>query len=402
MPELGEYIRGHAGRLSLWNGFLSAEELLLFLNGGARGRERDPVYRLMASLSGLDPVSYLKANSLLPFCCVGTRSDDVFDYESPGSLTQRTAWRQLKEGAYLCSSCVAKDEGTLGYSYWRAFHQLPGIDTCPTHATALGVVEDIGAFDLPPAFWAATAQPVYDELVSLRTMPVVARYAEIAHAFMTAGRRVSGVVAARCVGPRAAAMSFPIGTHIARSTLAHCVRDAFPSVWLDAHYPKLSGSVDCSRVQSVNGLCGGSVVSGVVYAMALAATFSTSEEAIQAFYATPSSRTLKRSPAWRAGALPEHRERILPYYNASEGIVTRVAEMLGFEKMTAFSRLRAVGLPPLGRLPKSDRQLVIAFLSKASKTEVDRWIAAGSSVSEICSTESRRGRRMQRCRGAGD
>lgn len=386
-PEQGEYIHGHAGRLGLWNGFPSAKEMLAALGRKVRGdagvRAAGNAYRLTARFSGLDPGEYLKAHSLLPFCRIGAHTDDeIFDYEGPADLRSQAAWMQPRSGAYLCPSCVAKDERTLGFSYWRAFHQVPGIDTCPTHSIGLAVVDVDGAFDRPPGWWRATAQPIDDELVVLRTTPVVARYAEIAHAFMATGRRVSRVAAMQCIRPKVEAMSFPIGQHIERSKLAHCIRDAFPKAWLREHYPKLLGN--CANVQSVNGLCGGSIVSGMVYAMALAATFSTSEEAVHRFYTTPSRRRrMPHAPIPDSAATSKRRDYLLPHYIASDGMASYVAATLGISEPTALRWLKSVGLPSLGGLARAGRRRVIAFLSKASKDEIDRWIAAGANIDAI-------------------
>ncbi|MCO5413492.1 TniQ family protein [Ralstonia mojiangensis] len=386
-PQQGEYIRGHAGRLGLWNGFLSVEELLTVLDRKTRGdgdvRAPGHTYRLTARFGGLDSATYLKEHSLLPFCRIGARSDDeMFDFERLANLKSQTAWMQPKRGAYLCPTCVAKDERMLGFSYWRAFHQLPGIDTCPKHATALAVVYVDGAFDRLPGSWGTAAEPVDDELVALRAMPVVARYAEIAYAFMAKGQRVSRIAAIQCIRPKVEAMSFPIGTHIERSKLAHRIRDAFPEAWLEAHYPRLLG--DCANVQSVNGLCGGSIVSGMVYAMALAATFSTSEEAVHCFYTAPSQRRkMPHASMCDSVETSKRRDDLLPHYIASEGMASYVAAKLGVGEPTALRWLKGVGLPSLGRLARPGRCRVIAFLSRASKDEIDHWIAAGSNVHAI-------------------
>ena len=388
-PEQGEYIRGHAGRLSSWNGFRSVKEFLAFLeretHGEWQGRMPVRVYQLIAPLSGLDPATYLKAHSLLPFCRVGARrEEEEFDYEGPASFKGQAAWLQPRKGAYLCPSCVARDEGILGYSYWRAFHQLPGIDACPTHGTALAVVRVVDAFDRPPAFWAAVAEPIDDKLVSLSAVPVVVRYTEIAREFMVRGRRVSRVAAARCVKARLLETSSPADAHGRQPTLAHCIRDTFPAAWLEAHYPRLHGEQDCETAHSVNGLCDGFIASGIVYAMALSAIFSTSEDALHDFYATPGHRlSTPRQPPSNPITVSERRERLLPYYIAAEGVATRVAEMLDIAQPAAITLLRSAGLRVMGGVAKPDRERIFAFLSRATRDEVDRWIAAGSKIDVV-------------------
>ncbi|MGN8064540.1 TniQ family protein [Ralstonia sp. 22111] len=382
-PRPGEFIRGHAGRLSVINGFQSAEELLAVLDSKARNGQkgRDPVaaYQLTAPFAGLDPVTYLKLHSLLPFARIGANGDeDVLDYETPARAKQRTAWMQLKDAAYVCPRCVAEDEEMLGYSYWRAFHQAPGIDACEMHGEALAAVKSPGAFDWQPGTWCGGARPVSDELATLREVPIIVRYARITHAFLTGGRRVSRFAAWRCFGNRASVLGFQVGIKGHRSTLADCIRDAFPARWLEAHYPRLYGRASVRNVHSVNGAARAQLCEGIVYAMALAATFSSAEQAIHAFHTTSNDRV--RRPRSKYGPLSERRERLLPLYLAAEGKILRVAEMLGVTQSTAFRQLRAVGLPTIGKVPKVDRQRVVAFVSKASTTEVNRWIAAGSDL----------------------
>ncbi|MDY7511412.1 TniQ family protein [Ralstonia wenshanensis] len=387
-PEQGEYIRGHAGRLSFWNGFRSVQELVAFLERETHGEWQAQmpvhVYRLMAPLSGLDPAAYLKAHSLLPFCRVGARrEEDEFDYEGPASFKGQAAWLQPRKGAYLCPSCVARDEGVLGYSYWRAFHQLPGIDACPTHGTALAVVGVVDAFDRPPAFWAAVAEPLDDKLVSLSAVPAVVRYTEIARQFIARGRRVSRVAAGRCIKARLLEIGSPADSQGRQSTLAHCIRDCFPAAWLEAHYPRLHGEQDCEKAHAVNGLCDGFIASGIVYAMALSAIFSTSGDALRDFYGTPGNRPSAPRPLSNPLTVSERRERLLPYYIEAEGVATRVAEMLGMTQPAVITLLRSVGLRVMGGVAKRDRERIFVFLSRATRDEVDRWIAAGSKIEAV-------------------
>lgn len=385
-PEPGEYIRGHAGRLALWNGFSGAKELVAFLDRKEkRGWTNDfsvSVYRLFSPFSGLNLGSYLRWHSLLPFCRVGSRGDDAFDYDGPTIGSARTALKQPKKGAFLCPRCIARDERMLGYSYWRAFHQLPGIDACPVHDIALAVVMDINAFEQPPGSWEG-AQPVCDEIVSVRAVPAVARYVEIAHAFMSRGHRVQRIGAGQCIAKRVAEIRLQTERNNRRSTLVDYIREAFPEAWLQAHYPRLSSSERSEKIDAVNALCFGKVVDGIVYAMALASTFSTGREAIDAFYSSQDGAPLTRVTATKSVKMAARLARLLPHYLAGKGRVAHVAESLDISFKAASSRLKSVGLPLLGNAAESDRQRIIAFLSAASKSEIDRWIAAGSDVKRL-------------------
>lgn len=386
IPQPGEFIRGHAERLSLLNGFQSAEELLAVLDSKARdgrkGWDPVPAYQLIAPLARLDPVAYLKSHSLLPFSRVGAYSDeDVLDYEAPARVKQRSAWTLLRDEAYLCSHCVAEDESRLGYSYWRAFHQIPGVDACEVHGEALFAVKGPRSFGRQPGAWRGNARPISNELVALSDTPAVARYRRIARAFLMSERRVSRFAASRCLGHRAQAMGFRVGARGSQHTLADCICNSFPAGWLAAHYPRLSVAPRGTNVQPVDGAARAQLSDGMVYAMALAATFASAEEAIHAF-GTATSDPVRRLRI-TTGALSERRERLLPLYLAAEGRVLRVAEVLGVTESAAFRQLRAVGLPTIGKVTKSDRQRVISFVSKASREEVDRWVVAGSNISSL-------------------
>ena len=84
--------------------------------------------------------------------------------------------------------------------------------------------------------------------------------------------------------------------------------------------------------------------------MALAATFSTSMEAVNAFYATQGALPLVRVSAIKSVKLSARRERLLPCYIASEGIAVRLAERLGIAQQTVSDQLRSIGLPKLGNV----------------------------------------------------
>lgn len=387
VPQPGEFIRGHAERLSLLNGFQSAEELLAVLDskarGGRKGWDPVPAYQLIAPLARLDPVAYLKSHSLLPFSRVGAYSDkDALDFETPARVKQRSSWSLLRDNAYLCSQCVAEDEDRLGYSYWRAIHQIPGIDACDVHREALSAVKSPRPFGRQPGAWRGSARgPISIELVALSNAPAVARYTRIARAFLTSECRVSRFAASRCLGHRALAMGFRVGVRGSQSTLADCIWSTFPARWLAAHYPRLSSAPRGTNVQPVDGAARAQLSEGIVYAMALAATFPSAEEAIHAFWAASSA--LVRVPRSKYGTVAERRERLLPLYLAGEGKISRVAEMLGIAQPNAFRQLRAVGLPTIGKVTEADRRRVVEFVSKASAAEVDRWIAAGSNICSL-------------------
>lgn len=155
-PLPDEFCRGHIGRLRSINGWRDYATTIQFL----RSRDVDEaatdahtsVVEAIALASGLTLDDYVRLHTMLPFRSFVRASTSE---EQPwGAKRLRLLGAVSTRSASLfCPHCVETDLATRRYSYWRRAHQLPGMDTCPTHQTRLMFVDGWQAFDRRPDYW---------------------------------------------------------------------------------------------------------------------------------------------------------------------------------------------------------------------------------------------------------
>ena len=153
LPE--EFAAGHLGRVLRLNGLryprgasLKASDIAESPGGG--DTPASPVHAL-SQLAGTTAVSYARDHTLLPFEGFAFRRDKAGHYSQWSDVDYRRRGPQTSyPHAALCPECVAEDEASLGFSYWRRGHQVDGMRRCTRHDAALRLTERPDAFAHTP------------------------------------------------------------------------------------------------------------------------------------------------------------------------------------------------------------------------------------------------------------
>lgn len=146
----------------------------------------------LAELFDMAPADLLAGHTVLPFAtafsphavserAVDNALNDVCDGQALGAV-MRSAVQGLPYRRF-CQDCVAEDLRSIGESYWRTAHQLPGALVCHAHgrvllATELRIVGGAVSYDLPQN---CRGRPCVAKQVDERWMQVAADIARHAH-----------------------------------------------------------------------------------------------------------------------------------------------------------------------------------------------------------------------------
>lgn len=140
IPSLmhGELLLGYFGRLSRQNGFndyLVAKKFInnLFIDKSNKYNHY-PLALQMSDLLHIEPDILVRNHTLTPIL-------RGIDYKNRSNSDQRILQSQgcclAKENLYFCAECVQEDLNYHGFSYWRVFHQIHGVDYCSKHTSQL-------------------------------------------------------------------------------------------------------------------------------------------------------------------------------------------------------------------------------------------------------------------------
>lgn len=397
-PLPGEFAPGHLGRLRLVNCLDSSEQVIRILDYRARRNVRnwdpEPVHHLIGSLLGMDPEDYVRQHTLIPFVRVAAHSESsLTSFEKAACVRQRAVLSLARTGAYSCGRCIESDEASMGFSYWRRSHQLPGIDRCPEHDVPLLVTNSPGVFDVNPAESPQTAETDVSQLAEIpQSNETVANYTQIATRLLADAKRVSRFSASACLGAQARRRGLRVSMMGNKPLLSDFLLERFPHPWFEAHFPGLLGKHKGRQFVPVDGACRSQISHGQVYAMALAALFDKPSEAIEDFFMSPQARQALQA---RVRSRKEQaRWELFDAYIACRGNHSEIARHLGKWLSNVNKCLKWCGLPSLNCLGEVERSRVLEYLSKSTPVEVDAW--AERNIHLLGTTVAIRGRSILR------
>ncbi|WP_374355339.1 TniQ family protein [Chitinimonas sp.] len=276
---------GFVGRVMRLNGFTDTasfrKNLLRMLPGA-----REVSIETIATLAKMPLGRYAYHHSLMPFLhAIRLAHQAQYTHEDV------TAWYgnvarlgRLTDEVSLCPGCVAEDEDFWGFTYWRRSHQIPGIDICPKHGSALHRMTRTGALH-PPAQFLNKAVAVDSAIVAqARSNEIVRRYQEICLLFLERGSPLPvDQVRAHLIN-RSTELGLRACEVGKRPVLSDLIEEkaAGPRLW--ANFPGLEGRAKGKFHHPVDGIMRGSHVAypAQAYALGLACLFDSAEEALLA------------------------------------------------------------------------------------------------------------------------
>jgi hypothetical protein len=132
--------------------------------------------------------------------------------------------------ANFCSLCARGDLHSLGYSYWRRTHHLPGVNDCPTHNIRLTVAVRLTPFsDMPHSYIdQAEMQTPISQLNA-----VIRRYGNFCQQILSQNASLDLNSLKRSVGRWIARMGLYCGNRgTCRPTFADVASQVLPTKWL--------------------------------------------------------------------------------------------------------------------------------------------------------------------------
>lgn len=202
------------------------------------------------------------------------------------SMLRTTAMRSAKPGAYCCSKCIEQDLKTLGISYWRRKHQLPGLFWCPDHNIPLNFLEDEGSFLEAPE------EVLHNSIViSNSWLPdainnkLINTFLEISFALLEMDKPLSVAFVMPVLKEVASKLGFQThGGKVKYPLLSDAIVKKYGKEWLSTVMPTLAFKKEGEILSQMDGVLylSNSSSSVSAYILALSALFETSEKALQA------------------------------------------------------------------------------------------------------------------------
>lgn len=357
-----EIDKGIEGRIRRLNGFRSTKELLTAMKEAAchesSGNSGSTRVELLAHTCRININEFVRAHTTLPLRRAITSYQPHLKHGSPESVSmlRTTTMRLARPGAYLCRSCVAEDISFRGIAYWRRYHQMPGLYWCNRHHEPLAFIKDEMAFDQCAKSMISSATPLDDRWVnSLFASAPIQRYIEICSAFFERDKPIEVIHVASILKERA--KQFGLSTCMSgnKPLLSDLVKESFPTEWLSTVFPKLVEKPHGVMMPSMDGVLylNTAASSAMVYALALAVLYESSDEALYEITAAPISIKLKRQRRsftvedWSDSASFES-------YVKHQGSLIAVAQDMSVSPAAARRQMAKHGLPDFGPLFRED------------------------------------------------
>lgn len=357
-----EIDKGIEGRIRRLNGFRSTKELLAAMQDAAchetSGTCGTTRVELLAHTCRININEFVRAHTTLPLRRAITSYQPHLKHGSPESVSmlRTTTMRLARPGAYLCRSCIAEDMSFRGIAYWRRYHQMPGLYWCNRHHEPLAFIKNEQAFDQCTKSMINFATPINDTWVNaLIVSAPIQRYIEICSAFFERDKPIEVIHVALILKERA--KQFGLSTCMSgnKPLLSDLVKESFPTEWLSTVFPKLVEKPHGVMMPSMDGVLylNTAASSAMVYALALAVLYDSSDEALYEITATSISIKPKRQrrPStvedWSDSASFES-------YVKYQGSLIAVAQDMSVSPAAARRQMAKHGLPDLGPFSRKD------------------------------------------------
>lgn len=384
-----EMAHGHLGRLKTINLRKSTAVVVRDLRqhfGLSGSEDGSPlVPELLARTSETALQRYVRAHTLLPFLRAVTNHHADLYHGDPADFAtiRRNAMCLAQSGAVFCKDCVREDIESLGYSYWRVSHQLPGLINCAKHGSPLFRTPSKAVFDGPPSDALPAAAPLFDN-IDWGANPVLARYAEIAHGFLDFEKPQEMHEAAFKLAARAKERGLRVAQNGKRSTLTDVALDSLPADWIAQFLPALK-----ALTQNRHGGPLFNVLrtpsTPIPCAIALALLFDSADEALAYWGAQHLQQSITRKPKKEYGFEFWNGAAMLRRYRHTGGSHTEIARCLGADLTNLSEQLNAAGMPALGRVhfDSTGRALLAFFQGEALEAAAEIFGADKKSMEDI-------------------
>jgi TniQ len=301
----------------------------------------------LAAASNMDLSEFVHRHTLIPFLCAIAR--DSAQSRPPGvhsaNILTRNAMRK-DVLARFCRQCVADDERTYGFAYWRRCHQVPGVEFCAHHGASLIHVRRDEPFEISPSESREDASTFVSEKFEPRHLKTIHRYSEIAFKLLSRSQPIRLSITLEVLRARATDLDIRHGTKGVRRSIADVARELCSAPWLRTHFTSRNGEKPDGVSSSLENILRNSVIPlpAHYYVLASALLFEGAEEALVALDCPKVSVFKRPEPPKKidwAGS------QVVSTYIQSKGSLTEVARVLGTNPTHTYLKLTAIGLPSM-------------------------------------------------------
>jgi len=306
----------------------------------------------LSYVSGIDTHHFARHHTLIPaYRAVASHLHDHKHGEpSDLGLLSAHAPRLMRNDLQLCYECIKEDIDFLGFTFWRRSHQLPGIDWCQKHATALRSVNKEVGFFLQPrdAIKEATCCQENQDLVESNS--VIKRYVELMHMVLDLPRPIPPSVISPRLAEKAKKFNLrksPLGN---RQLLSDLAIDQLPRSWVMKHFIKLLNKEPNQFMYEYDGVCnaGGKAHASVSYILATAILCKSFDEGHQLWRDGINTEMIKVDKV-PAPVQFSHR-RIKTAYVTSGGNIKQMSELMECNYRSLQEKMKKLGLPSLAAM----------------------------------------------------
>lgn len=369
-PLPDEIIQGWLGRMHAINCISPKENIEELIANHVRSLNRqtatrDDLFQDVADVLAMEREHLLKQHTLTQFfnCLSGLKVSGKPGTKSIKHKDARERYAAFSFGGKnprYCWQCAQEDLSSLGFSYWRRTHQIPGFLWCAKHNSHLIIVARRDAFNECPHEITDTALNEKIHGLSSDQTKLLKRYAFIANEIFEQMPEIDSRTASVTLGKMAKAADLRFSKAGVRPTVSNHLMERLPIWWLK----------DVSRVtwvpnkyiSTVDGICSPDATRYTTVTLSLLAAlfYEDGEVAVAEILKPPPlvpSKTLG-STFWGS-------KKVFEEYVAQKGVVTQVAKQLSMLAKTTSVGLLNQGLPSLRR-PDNEIRAAHAFLSGES------------------------------------
>lgn len=353
MPD--EFILGYLGRIGEVNGIRSGSDLRKALRQWYGQRQQsspdNTLIEHLAFASGTDTYHFACYHTLIPICRAVSSYLNDRKHGDPDNfgLLSAHAPRLLRNDIQICPDCIQEDIEYLGYSFWRRSHQLPGIDWCLKHSSALRSVAGKQS-DLLKQPSVVLKNLEEDERRLDQTTeenPIISRYAELVQVVLDFKSPIAPEAISLLLAEKARQKGLRITPEGSRTVLSDLMSEQLPSAWMNKHFPLLLQKKKGEFLYEYDGVCkrSGKAHVSTSYILATAMLIHTVQEGqkllLDALQAPPynkkSNSTVKPFPL----------RRIKSAYVASSGNIKHMANLMQSKYKSLLVTTKSKGLPAL-------------------------------------------------------
>ncbi|XLZ68600.1 TniQ family protein [Massilia sp. SR12] len=371
VPLPDEIHEGYYGRLVRINAFPEKSHLLLpivrsHFPADLFPKGRISLIELLSYSANMPLPDFVRGHTLLPYrrAVASHKPELAHGDASDRAMILSAGPRLARPGAYFCVACIEADHKTIGMSYWRRAHQLPGMYVCPEHDQALRYMDKVNAFLQAPSSCMDAAHLINEKwALENHSNAAVSRFLTLSLTLASSKLPFHVKKIRLVLAQHAREQGLNVSAKTGTEFLSDRIVSTFPAQWLETIFPGLTSKPVGERINQIDGVlylstCSSSVAA---YLLSISVLFDSEQMALAALagseFLQPVSRKTSR------GQTPALNICLKEEYIRTRGNHLRIARENGIELHAVTSSLRDSGFPNLTVKGNSKERMVEAAVN---------------------------------------